>query len=45
MKKYDVTTLDQMNAEYSPKIVDRYGIKALICDLDYETIPATDDSL
>jgi SAM-dependent methyltransferase len=44
MQKYDVTTLDQKNGEFSTQIVDRYGIKSLICDLDYETIPATDDS-
>jgi SAM-dependent methyltransferase len=44
MNKYDVTTLDQFNGEYSPQIVDRYGIRALICDLDSETIPADDGS-
>jgi SAM-dependent methyltransferase len=44
MAGYDVTTLDQVNAEFSTKIVDRYGMKSLRCDLDYETIPADDNT-
>jgi SAM-dependent methyltransferase len=47
MQKYDLTILyHPMHAEVSTKILDRYDIKikSLRCDLDYETIPAADNS-
>jgi len=44
MKKYDVTTVDKITAEYSSEIVESYGVKSLNCDLDCEPIPADDNS-